>query len=205
MYILLFLITLFTPGYSNQSIPIEVFTNYSSVIYSTDNFGETFSEMNLKNLDQAINQVMSNCHLCVQLYGTHAFQLFKRHSQPHNYFIYHLLWIQTILLDESAVEKTLDKATSTRLQPSSLKMKKRAKQLRLLSGKVLSTECGVGFRSVFISPTYKTLPALKIYSEKSYLILRLLHVHPRLSDNIPDPAFPGPPEHDGPGKVAMAS
>ena len=102
-------------------------------------------------------------------------------------------------------KKTLDKATSTRLQPSSLKMKKRAKQLRLLSGKVLSTECGVGFRSVFISPTYKTLPVLKIYSEKSYLILRLLHVHLRLSDNIPDPAFPGPPEHDGPGKVAVAS
>ena len=74
-------------------------------------------------------------------------------------------------------KKTLDKATSTRLQPSSLKMKKRAKQLRLLSGKVLSTECGVGFRSVFISPTYKTLPVLKIYSEKSNLILRLLHVH----------------------------
>ena len=39
---------------------------------------------------------------------------------------------------------TVDAATSTRLRPSSLKMKARAKQLRLLSGRALATECGVG-------------------------------------------------------------
>ena len=38
----------------------------------------------------------------------------------------------------------VDAATSTRLRPSSLKMKARAKQLRLLSGRALATECGVG-------------------------------------------------------------
>ena len=42
----------------------------------------------------------------------------------------------------------VDVATSTRIRPSSLKMKARAKQLRLLSGRALATECGVGFRAI---------------------------------------------------------
>ena len=46
---------------------------------------------------------------------------------------------------EKARTETVDASTSTRPRPSSLKMRVRAKQLRLLSGRVLSTECGVGF------------------------------------------------------------
>ena len=45
----------------------------------------------------------------------------------------------------ASVATTVDASTSTRLRPSSLKMKARAKQLRLLSGRALATECGVGF------------------------------------------------------------
>ena len=48
----------------------------------------------------------------------------------------------------------VDAATSTRIRPSSLKMKARAKQLRLLSGRALATECGVGFTAIKYSTTH---------------------------------------------------
>ena len=56
---------------------------------------------------------------------------------------------------------TVDAATSTRLRPSSLKMKARAKQLRLLSGRALATECGVGSQSHLLHKQ-QSLPSLSV-------------------------------------------
>ena len=51
---------------------------------------------------------------------------------------------------ENAQADTADKTTSTRLRPSSKKMRARAKCLRVLSGRTLATESGVGLNNFMI-------------------------------------------------------